>query len=141
MRTKGKSPESKQEDLRAQLKELDEAIYSNSELIRKDGRVITRLQFPLHFLKKASVIRRKVMAFEAKQTKPKTRKTSPTASEIVSPPDFLTEQMLAIRWHCSRSRLQHWRSYGKGPEYLRIGGRILYRLADVQDFETTNRAK
>jgi hypothetical protein len=50
-------------------------------------------------------------------------------------PNLLTEQMLAARWHCSSSRLQNWRSHQKGPPYLKFGGRVLYRVDDVLEYE------
>lgn len=50
-------------------------------------------------------------------------------------PELLTEQMLALRWHCSTSRLQRWRADQKGPAYLKIGGKVLYRLEDLRDYE------
>lgn len=50
-------------------------------------------------------------------------------------PDLLTEQMLAARWHCSSSRLQYWRSHGIGIPYTKMGGKVLYRLEDVIEFE------
>lgn len=53
-------------------------------------------------------------------------------------PNLLTEQMLAARWHCSSSRLQYWRSHGKGLPYLKLGGRVLYRIEDVFEFERDN---
>lgn len=53
-------------------------------------------------------------------------------------PNLLTEQMLAARWHCSSSRLQYWRSHGKGLPYLKFGGRVLYRIDDVMAFENDN---
>ena len=56
--------------------------------------------------------------------------TSPAAT-----PELLTEQMLALRWHCSTSRLQRWRAAQKGPAYLKIGGKVLYRLEDLRDYE------
>ncbi len=52
---------------------------------------------------------------------------------------FLTEQMLATRWFCSRSRLQHWRSQAKGPQFLKIGARILYAIGDIENFEAARR--
>lgn len=51
------------------------------------------------------------------------------------PRDLLTEDMLAERWLCSASRLQRWRVEGVGIPYLKIGGRVLYRLVDVQAYE------
>lgn len=51
------------------------------------------------------------------------------------PRDLLTEDMLAERWMCSASRLQRWRVDGVGIPYLKIGGRVLYRLVDIQAYE------
>ena len=43
-----------------------------------------------------------------------------------------TEKMLADRWVCSVSRLQRWRTVGEGPQYLKIVGKVLYRLKDIE---------
>jgi hypothetical protein len=50
-------------------------------------------------------------------------------------PELFTEQMLAIRSHCSTSRLQRWRADQRGPAYLKIGGKVLYRLEDLRQYE------
>ena len=44
---------------------------------------------------------------------------------------LLTEKMLADRWVCSVARLQRWRTVGEGPQYLKIVGKVLYRLKDI----------
>ena len=44
---------------------------------------------------------------------------------------LLTEIMLADRWVCSVARLQRWRTVGEGPQYLKIVGKVLYRLKDT----------
>lgn len=49
--------------------------------------------------------------------------------------DLMTEKMLAERWHCSASRLQRWRAANQGPMYLKIGGKVLYRIEDIRGFE------
>ena len=48
---------------------------------------------------------------------------------------LLTEIMLADRWVCSVARLQRWSTVGKGPPYLKIVGKVLYRLKDIEAFE------
>ena len=48
---------------------------------------------------------------------------------------FLTEAELAARWRHSLRSLQRWRADGNGPPYLRIGRRIVFRIADVEAFE------
>jgi hypothetical protein len=49
--------------------------------------------------------------------------------------ELLTEIMLADRWVCSIARLQRWRSVGEGPQYLKIVGKVLYRLKDIEAYE------
>jgi hypothetical protein len=44
---------------------------------------------------------------------------------------FLLESELAKRWRRSPRTLQRWRENGTGPVYVRLGGRVLYRLQDV----------
>ena len=48
---------------------------------------------------------------------------------------LLTEIMLADRWVCSVARLQRWRIVGEGPQYLKIVGKVLYRLKDIEAYE------
>lgn len=43
--------------------------------------------------------------------------------------------MLADRWVCSVARLQCWRTVGEGPPYLKIVGKVLYRLKDIEAYE------
>lgn len=54
-------------------------------------------------------------------------------------PNLLRERELAARWGASKRTLQRWRAESYGPPFLRIGGRILYRLGDVEAFEERNR--
>ena len=48
---------------------------------------------------------------------------------------LLTAIMLADRWVCSVARLQRWRTVGEGPQYLKIVGKVLYRLKDIEAYE------
>ena len=48
---------------------------------------------------------------------------------------LLTEIMLADRWVCSVARLQRWRTVGECPQYLKIVGKVLYRLKDIEAYE------
>ena len=43
---------------------------------------------------------------------------------------------LSRRWSISPRTLERWRWLKSGPRYLKIGGRVVYRLADVEAFET-----
>lgn len=47
----------------------------------------------------------------------------------------LTPSALAARWQVSKGHLANLRSAGTGPAYLKLGGRVLYRLADIEDYE------
>jgi hypothetical protein len=42
---------------------------------------------------------------------------------------------LAQRWSLSERTLERWRWLGQGPRFLKIGGRVLYRLEDIEAFE------
>lgn len=48
---------------------------------------------------------------------------------------YLTPGALASRWYIKTATLQNWRWSGKGPQFVKIGGRVLYRLVDVEHFE------
>ncbi|HPU51233.1 MAG TPA: hypothetical protein PK359_06710 [Burkholderiaceae bacterium] len=43
--------------------------------------------------------------------------------------------MLADRWMYSVARLQRWRSVGEGPPYLKIVGKVLYRVKEIEAYE------
>lgn len=47
----------------------------------------------------------------------------------------ISERELAARWGKSVRSLQRWRAEGCGPQYMRIGGSILYRIEDIVTFE------
>ncbi|HWA84095.1 MAG TPA: helix-turn-helix domain-containing protein [Fimbriimonadaceae bacterium] len=49
----------------------------------------------------------------------------------------LNQDQLARRWCLSPRTLERWRSQKSGPSYLRLGGRIVYRLEDIEAFEAT----
>lgn len=51
----------------------------------------------------------------------------------------LSERQLAERWNISARTLQRWRPLGKGPAYLRLCGRLVYPLADVEQYERDHR--
>ena len=42
---------------------------------------------------------------------------------------------LARRWNISPRTLERWRWQGNGPRFLKIGGRVAYRLEDIEAFE------
>jgi hypothetical protein len=48
----------------------------------------------------------------------------------------LDQRQLASRWLISPRTLEQWRWQGKGPKYLKIGAKVVYRLEDVEAFES-----
>ena len=52
-----------------------------------------------------------------------------------APVRHLSQEQLAQRLGVSERTIEGWRYRGKGPDYLRLEGRIAYRLADVERFE------
>ncbi|WP_058249000.1 helix-turn-helix transcriptional regulator [Tropicibacter naphthalenivorans] len=42
---------------------------------------------------------------------------------------------LAARWRISPRTLERWRWIGDGPRFMKLGGRVIYRLEDVLAFE------
>jgi hypothetical protein len=50
----------------------------------------------------------------------------------------LTQSEVARRWCLSPRTLERWRWLRKGPPYLKIGGRVAYRLCDVEAFEAAH---
>jgi len=50
----------------------------------------------------------------------------------------LNQINLADRWNISERTLERWRWLGEGPAYLKIGGRVVYRLEDVEAYEAEN---
>lgn len=53
----------------------------------------------------------------------------------------LNQRQLADRWDVSEATLERWRSEGIGPVFLKLQGRVLYRLEDVESFESDSLRK
>jgi predicted site-specific integrase-resolvase len=51
----------------------------------------------------------------------------------------LNQRDLAARWGISVRTLERWRWLGQGPAFLKLGGRIAYRVDDVEAFECAQR--
>ncbi len=62
----------------------------------------------------------------------------PLGNPKVAPPkvEHLNQGELAARWRISPRTLERWRWLGQGPRYLKIGGRVIYRLDDIETYET-----
>ncbi|OED43323.1 terminase [Chromatiales bacterium (ex Bugula neritina AB1)] len=48
----------------------------------------------------------------------------------------LNQQRLAHRWGVSEGTLERWRCGGIGPVFLKLRGRVVYRLEDIEAYET-----
>ena len=50
----------------------------------------------------------------------------------------LSQKELAERWRMSEATLERWRRDRIGPAFLKILGRVLYRLIDIEAFEVAS---
>ena len=48
---------------------------------------------------------------------------------------YLTPKSLAKRWSMRIETLQRWRVANEGPRYVKIGGRVKYKIADILKYE------
>jgi hypothetical protein len=55
------------------------------------------------------------------------------------PVRHLTQFELAERWRISPRTLERWRWLRLGPQFLKIGGRVVYLIADIEDYEAAKR--
>ena len=53
----------------------------------------------------------------------------------------LSQTELAARWNISHRTLERWRWTGEGPQFIKIGGRVVYRQEDVEAFEAAQTRK
>ena len=49
--------------------------------------------------------------------------------------EHLSEKLLARRWGLSHRTLERWRHDAHGPAYLKVGGRVIYRIEDIEAYE------
>ena len=47
----------------------------------------------------------------------------------------LAQNDLAERWNISARTLERWRWIGDGPHFVKLGGRVRYRLEDIEAYE------
>ena len=55
--------------------------------------------------------------------------------------EYWTPKQLAERWQLATPTLDHWRSEGIGPIFLKIQGQVRYRLSDILAFEAQSLRK
>jgi hypothetical protein len=54
------------------------------------------------------------------------------------PTQHLNQIELSRRWRMSPRTLERWRWLKTGPAWLRAGGRVLYRMEDIEEYERSN---
>jgi len=47
---------------------------------------------------------------------------------------FLTQDQAAEMLHLASCTLRKWRWEGKGPKFLKLGSRVLYRESDILEY-------
>lgn len=52
--------------------------------------------------------------------------------------NLITAEILSKRWNLKELTLSLWRQQGRGPQYLKIGRRVMYRLQDIEEYEANN---
>jgi hypothetical protein len=121
-----KDAQKRLEEIRTRIKEETVSDFSG-------GKMTTR--FPL-FSREVKTLETLIERNQRWVTKPRKKRVvkSPTTG-IPADSALFTDQMLAARWHCSTSQLQYWRSTDQGLPYLKMLGRVLYRIEDIQAYE------
>ncbi len=56
-------------------------------------------------------------------------------THMETPVHHITQRELAIRWNKAVGTIERYRADGKGPQYLKIGGQVIYRIEDIEAFE------
>jgi hypothetical protein len=77
-----------------------------------------------------------IKKFKAKKKKMNTDAT--TINEVYLTPDELVTR---YRGQVNKRTLANWRSHRDGPKYTKIGGRVLYRLDNVVEWENKRTLK
>ena len=49
----------------------------------------------------------------------------------------LSQRELSERWTIAETTLERWRSMGIGPVYVKLPGRVVYRITDVDAYPCT----
>jgi predicted DNA-binding transcriptional regulator AlpA len=58
-----------------------------------------------------------------------------TRKETEMEATHLNQIELAVRWRVSHRTLERWRWTGEGPRFVKLGGRVVYRLSDIEEYE------
>lgn len=49
--------------------------------------------------------------------------------------NHMSTNQLADYWGISARTLERWRGIGNGPHFVKVGGRVLYRVEDILEYE------
>jgi hypothetical protein len=60
------------------------------------------------------------------------------APDAARPVHHLNQIELSRRWKVSPRTLERWRWLGQGPRFMKLGGRVAYRIQDVEAFEASS---
>ena len=63
------------------------------------------------------------------------RRRKKSVSTVTNPIRHLNQDDVAQRWSISPRTLERWRWTGQRPRFLKIGGRVVYRLCDIEAYE------
>ena len=58
-----------------------------------------------------------------------------TNQPVDRPVRHLNQIDLSRRWKISPRTLERWRWLKQGPGYVKVGGRVIYRIEDVEAYE------
>jgi hypothetical protein len=64
--------------------------------------------------------------------------SKPDDAELRRQLDIVTQDELAATLQVTKGTLREWRRQGKGPDFVRIGKAIFYRVKDVQEYIAMN---
>ena len=64
-----------------------------------------------------------------------TSNSAARAAVTPHPARHLNQIELSRRWGFSPRTLEGWRWFGKGPAFIKAGGKVRYRLEDIEAFE------
>lgn len=120
-------------DAQKRLEEIKKRAFEETVTDFVDGKIVIRAPMFSREVRALETLIERNQRWVTKPRKKKVVKSSTT--EATTDSTLFTDQMLAARWHCSTSRLQYWRSTDQGLPYLKMLGRVLYRIEDIQAYE------
>jgi hypothetical protein len=75
----------------------------------------------------------------AAQCRPLSLLTATPAADSRASGCHLNQIDLSRRWRISPRTLERWRWLHQGPAFMKIGGRVVYRMADIEAYEVAQR--